>query len=69
MNNVLIIGCGHMGSGLLDLWSKNKLYKFFSNKIIINSNFFLTCEKKYYILIIAPFYFFSQKILNLFLYH
>ena len=28
MNNVLIIGCGHMGSALLDLWSKNKLYKF-----------------------------------------
>ena len=28
MNNVLIIGCGHMGSALLDLWGKNKLYKF-----------------------------------------
>ena len=28
MNNVLIIGCGHMGSALLSLWSKNKLYKF-----------------------------------------
>ena len=28
MNNVLIIGCGHMGSALLDLCSKNKLYKF-----------------------------------------
>ena len=28
MNNFLIIGCGHMGSALLDLWSKNKLYKF-----------------------------------------
>ena len=28
MNNILIIGCGHMGSALLDLWSKNKLYKF-----------------------------------------
>ena len=28
MNNVLIIGCGHMGSALLGLWSKNKLYKF-----------------------------------------
>jgi len=28
MNNVLIIGCGHMGSALLNLWSKNKFYKF-----------------------------------------
>ena len=28
MNNILIIGCGHMGSALLDLWIKNKLYKF-----------------------------------------
>jgi len=28
MNNVLIIGCGHMGSALLEVWSKNKLYKF-----------------------------------------
>ena len=28
MNNILIIGCGHMDSALLDLWIKNKLYKF-----------------------------------------
>ena len=28
MNNVLIIGCGHMGSALLDLWSKSKFYNF-----------------------------------------
>ena len=28
MNNILIIGCGHMGAALLDLWSKNKIYKF-----------------------------------------
>ena len=28
MNNVLIIGCGHMGSALLNLWSKNQFYKF-----------------------------------------
>ena len=28
MNSVLIIGCGHMGSALLNLWSKNKFYKF-----------------------------------------
>ena len=28
MNNVLIIGCGHMGSALLNLWSTNKFYKF-----------------------------------------
>ena len=28
MSNILIIGCGHMGSALLDLWSKEKEYKF-----------------------------------------
>ncbi len=28
MQNILIIGCGHMGSSLLEMWSKNKLYKF-----------------------------------------
>ena len=33
----------------------------FFNKIIINSNFFLTCVKKYYILIIAPFIFFPKN--------
>ena len=28
MSNILIIGCGHMGAALLDLWSKNRSYKF-----------------------------------------
>ena len=28
MNSILIIGCGHMGSALLNLWSINKFYKF-----------------------------------------
>ena len=28
MNNILIVGCGHMGSALLDLWSKEKEYIF-----------------------------------------
>lgn len=28
MNNILIIGCGHMGSALLEAWSKNKSYNF-----------------------------------------
>ena len=28
MNNILIIGCGHMGSALLDLWSKENSNKF-----------------------------------------
>ena len=29
MKNILIIGCGHMGSALLDLWSKEKEYIFY----------------------------------------
>jgi len=28
MNKVLIVGCGHMGSALLDAWQNLKLYKF-----------------------------------------
>ena len=28
MNNILIIGCGHMGSALLEAWSKNRTYNF-----------------------------------------
>ena len=28
MSNILIIGCGHMGEALVDLWSKNRSYKF-----------------------------------------
>ena len=28
MNNVLFIGCGHMGSALLEAWCSNKLYNF-----------------------------------------
>ena len=29
MNNILIIGCGHMGSALLEAWSKNRSYNFY----------------------------------------
>ena len=29
MNNILIIGCGHMGSALLEAWSKDSLYNFY----------------------------------------
>jgi len=29
MNNVLIIGCGHMGSALLEAWSRDRSYNFF----------------------------------------
>ena len=28
MNKVLIIGCGHMGSALLEAWQKLKTYQF-----------------------------------------
>ncbi len=28
MKNILLIGCGHMGSALLESWKKNKYYRF-----------------------------------------
>ena len=41
MNNILIVGCGHMGSALLNFWIKNKKYKFtiidpFKHKLLKN---------------------------------
>ena len=43
MNNVLIIGCGHMGSALLEAWSSNKLYNF----IIIDPARYKIINKKF----------------------
>ena len=51
MNNVLLIGCGHMGSALLDAWLDLKYYSFdvidpFNLKIIKNGGWHFTQLKK-----------------------
>jgi len=43
MKNVLIVGCGHMGSALLEAWSKNILYNF----IIIDPKKYNLVDHKY----------------------
>ena len=38
MKNILLIGCGHMGSALLESWNEGKQYKCYVVDPIKNKN-------------------------------
>ena len=44
MNKILLVGCGHMGSALLNSWHKNKSY----NISVIDPKNYKNLKKKYY---------------------